>query len=72
MGAPERLVVQLEDEIVRRVLHHADLLEHHLPLEREIAARAAAGRNTSRRSRRPPAEVLVEDVRLVAWCGRAT
>ena len=38
MRAPQRLVVQLEHQIVRRVVHHADLLEHHLPLEQQILA----------------------------------
>ena len=36
MRAPERLVVQLEHEIVGRVLDHPDLLENDLSLEREI------------------------------------
>src|SRR4051794_10247990 len=28
--------MELENEIVRRVVHHRDLLEYHLPLEHEI------------------------------------
>ncbi len=33
---PQLLVVQLEHEIVRRVVHHADLLEHDLTLEQQV------------------------------------
>ena len=36
MRAPELLVMQLEDEIVGRIVHHADLLEHDFTLELEI------------------------------------
>src|SRR5206468_6954806 len=36
MRAPQRLVVQLEHEIVRRVLDHPNFLEHDLPLQGEI------------------------------------
>ena len=37
MRGPECAGVQLEDQIVRRVLHAADLLEDHVPLEVEVA-----------------------------------
>ena len=37
MRAPQDLVVQLEDEVVRRILDHRDLLEDDLALECQVA-----------------------------------
>ena len=34
--APHGCIVQLEHEIIGRILHHADLLEDHVALECEI------------------------------------
>ena len=36
MRAPHCLVVQLENEVIRRIVHHADLLEHDSPFEVQI------------------------------------
>src|SRR5512140_767228 len=65
MRAPEQLVVELEHEIVRRVVHHPDLLEYDLPLEQQILS-------SQERSEQQIAdhvggldEMFVEDARLI-------
>jgi hypothetical protein len=52
MRAPERLVMQLEHEVVRGVIHHADLLEDHLALEGQV-----------RRAQRRPKDQVRDDIR---------
>ena len=56
--------MQLEDEIVRRVVDHADLLEHDLPLERQIGCRAAAAGTQIGDDVGRLRQVLVEHARL--------
>jgi hypothetical protein len=51
MVPPQPLVVELEHEVIGRVLDHADLLEHDLPLEREI-----------RRTKARPEDEIADDI----------
>ena len=46
VATPQRLVVQLEDEVIRGVLHHADLFEYDLSLELEVSGAQQGGRYT--------------------------
>ena len=65
MRAPQRLVVQLEHEIVGRVLHHADLLEDHLSLECEISLPQRGPEDDVANDVGGLAQMLIEHTRLV-------
>ena len=65
MRAPERLVMQLEHEVVRRILHHPDLLENNLPLQREIARAQQRPKDDIGDDVGRLHQVLVEDTGLI-------
>src|SRR5688572_28439751 len=65
MVTPHRGVVQLEDEIVRRVLHHADLFEDDIALEGEISRPNRRLEDEIPDYIRGDLEMLVEHSRLI-------
>src|SRR5579872_1237823 len=65
MRAPHRLIVQLEHEIVGRVFHHADFLEHHLALEPQIFGAQQRPEDQIADYVHRLWEVLVEHARLI-------
>ncbi|HET9004259.1 MAG TPA: hypothetical protein VFN39_09710 [Gemmatimonadaceae bacterium] len=64
MLPPQLLVVQLEHQVIRGVVHHADLLEHDLPLELEILGADRRPEDDVGDHVRRLVQVLVEDARL--------
>src|SRR5204862_1875768 len=65
MLAPERFVVQLEYEVIRRILHHPDLLEHDFPLEIEIAFSEERLEHKVADDISGDVEMLIEHARLI-------
>ena len=65
MLTPERVTVQLEHEVVGRIVDHRDLLEHHLPLEVEIRLAQQRRKDEVPDDVGGNVEVLVEDAGLV-------
>ena len=65
MCAPQRFVVQLEHQIVRRVVHHADLFEHHFALELEVVGAQRRPEDEIGEHVRRLLEMVVEHARLI-------
>ena len=66
MRGAERLGVQLEDEVVGRVVHAVDLLEHHVALEGEVLVAEQRPADQVGEDVDGQRQVGVEDVGLVA------
>ena len=66
MVRPERLGVQLEDQIVRGVLHTVDLFQDHIPFGLEIALAQERAADEVGEDLDGEREIRVEDVGLVA------
>ncbi len=65
MRSPQLLVVELENEIVGRVIHHPDLLEHDLPLEQQILSAQQRSKHEIADHIDGLDEVLIEHARLI-------
>ncbi len=65
MFGPQPFGEQLEDEIIRRVLDRGDLLQHHVPLQVEVAGPEQGTVHQIGQDIDRLGKVLIEDVSLV-------